>query len=574
MRISRFSCVWCVLAIAAPTALARQHTWRASVTSSGAQANGHSWPSSISSDGRYVAFLSNAPVFGGPGSTQSYYVALLHDNVTGATERIDLDSNGQPALPACDGNTQVSTDGRYVAFRSSSHWLIANDTNGHADIFVRDRQLGTTTRVSVSSTGVESLWNSQNASMTPDGALVAFDSGGRKHVLGDNNLSDDVFVHEMATGATTRVSVDSAGVEGNSHSRYPAISADGRFVAFASAAANLVAGDNNGAWDVFVHDRQTGVTEIASVSSAGIQGVGSPQYWMGPAISGDGHRVVFLCPAADLTALPYRVLVRDRATSQTFGVDDLSIGAPMLIQGLQGLTISADGERVAFASSYVGFAGDVNGINTDIFVRDIASQTTSLESLGPTGVTGNQPSYRPALSADGRFITFTSLAWDLVPDDTNDFQDIFVRDTASYQPTPYCTASVSTGGCTPAWSWNGAPSASATWGWNVRLSGLDRERAALIFYGLAGRTAGSWGGTSFLCVKPPVQRTDLQSTGGVNACDGAIALDWRLFLSDHPTAFGNPLAVGAVVDAQCWYRDPPAPKTTNLSGALEFTIVP
>jgi hypothetical protein len=123
----------------------------------------------------------------------------------------------------------------------------------------------------------------------------------------------------------------------------------------------------------------------------------------------------------------------------------------------------------------------------------------------------------------------------------------------------------------------GTARASATSGFTISVTALEGQKQGLIFYGISGRSIVPWGsgGTSFLCVKSPTQRTSSQSTGGTtNACDGALSVDWLAYLAASPSALGNPFSAGQLVNAQGWYRDPPAVKTTNLSAALEFTVVP
>jgi hypothetical protein len=137
--------------------------------------------------------------------------------------------------------------------------------------------------------------------------------------------------------------------------------------------------------------------------------------------------------------------------------------------------------------------------------------------------------------------------------------------------TTYCTAGTTTNGCAPSISSSGAPSASAGSGFTIAVAGVEGQRSGIVFYGISGATAAPWatGSTSFLCVKPPTQRTAAQSSGGTNnACDGSLTLD------THPGALGNPFAGGETVWTQGWFRDPPAPKTTNLSDALEFVVCP
>jgi hypothetical protein len=145
-------------------------------------------------------------------------------------------------------------------------------------------------------------------------------------------------------------------------------------------------------------------------------------------------------------------------------------------------------------------------------------------------------------------------------------------------PTPvtYCTAGTTANGCVPSIASSGTPSAAATSGFTVSVASLEGQRAALFFYGLSGTLSLPWatGSTSFLCVKPPTQRSAVANTGGnVGQCNGALALDFNTFLHT-PGVLGQPFAGGETVWVQAWFRDPPAPKTTNLSNALRFAVCP
>ncbi len=141
-----------------------------------------------------------------------------------------------------------------MAFESGATNLVSGDTNGKTDVFVHDRQTGQTTRVSVRSDGTQGNGNSEEPFISTDGRYVAFDSEATNLVSGDTNGTWDVFVHDRQTGQTTRVSVRSNGTQGNGASGLPSISTDGRYVAFESGATNLVSGDTNGKTDIFVHD--------------------------------------------------------------------------------------------------------------------------------------------------------------------------------------------------------------------------------------------------------------------------------------------------------------------------------
>ena len=152
-----------------------------------------------------------------------------------------------------------------------------------------------------------------------------------------------------------------------------------------------------------------------------------------------------------------------------------------------------------------------------------------------------------------------------------------VRAYRTPQPvTSYCTAGTTTNGCVPSISGTGTPDANAGSGFTISVANVEGQKSGILFYGISGAQAVAWGtGTSLLCVKAPTQRLDTQSSGGtLNLCDGSLAIDWNAFIASHPTALGNPFAGGETVNAQGWFRDPPSPKTTNLSNALQFVVAP
>jgi Tol biopolymer transport system component len=260
-------------------------------------------------------------------------------------------------------------DGQLVAFGSFSSNLVAGDTNDVDDVFVHDRSTGITDRVSVDSLGAEGNRSSFMSSISADGEFVAFNSDATNLVTGDTNHKYDVFVHDRSTGITERISVDSSGNEANDNSAWGDFSADDRVVSFASAASNLVSADTNGAYDVFVHDRQTGVTERVSVDSSGQQAMGS-------------------------SAEP---------------------------------SISADGQLVAFESDASNLVPGDTGYYQDVFVHDRSTGLTERVSVARSGAQGNDHSYFPAMSADGRMVVFCSWATNLVGGDTNATLDVFVH---------------------------------------------------------------------------------------------------------------------------------------------------
>ena len=290
--------------------------------SSGEPGNGDSEYAWLSSDGRYLAFdsISNNLV---PGDTNGKSDVFLRDLKEGVTTLVSVNTEGTQGNNG-SYDPSVSDDGRFVAFLSRATNLVANDTNSVLDIFVHDRQTLTTTHVSVSSGGVEGNSYCFSPTISANGRYVAFESDSNNLVDGDTNNRRDVFVHDRNTGLTTRASVDSAGGQsvGESDRRY--ISANGRYVAFSSSGINLLPGDSL-AEGIFVHDRNTGATTPVSVNSAGDQANG---YSQSPAISANGRYVTFRSDAKNLVAgATTQVVVRgsDFLPGTGLAVDDATV---------------------------------------------------------------------------------------------------------------------------------------------------------------------------------------------------------------------------------------------------------
>jgi Tol biopolymer transport system component len=268
-----------------------------SVDGLGNQADAFSTDAAISADGRFVAFDSLATnlVAGDRNDARDVFV---HDRTTGATERVSVDNYGFEGT-ADSLRPTISADGRFVAFMSFATNLDPNDFNAVADVFLRDRLLGTTECISVDVNGVAGNDRSESPSLSADGNLVAFHSGASNLVPGDTNGWYDVFVRDRAAVTTTRVSVDSAGSQANYFSVRPAFSADGRVVAFESLASNLVAGDANNTGDVILHTLAAGYTERLSVDS---QGGEADQSSENVSLTGDGRTAAFDSSAMNLVA--------------------------------------------------------------------------------------------------------------------------------------------------------------------------------------------------------------------------------------------------------------------------------
>ncbi|MGI8994660.1 MAG: TolB family protein [Nocardioidaceae bacterium] len=401
-------------------------TLRVSVSSSGLQAHGSSFDPALSANGRYVAFYSAASNLVA-GDTNGVFDVFVRDRTNGVTRRVSVSSSG---LQANRGSLDpsISADGRYVAFSSQSSRLVAGDTNGRTDVFVRDRMNHVTRRVSVSSNGSQVRKGSFVPSISADGRYVAFFSRASHLVAGDTNSADDVFVRDRKNHITRRVSVSSSGLQSNARSDDPSISAHGRYVAFTSLASNLVAGDTNGSYDVFVRDRKNHVSSQVSVSLSGLPADG---FSSEPSVSSGGRYVAFTSFASNLVAEDtngsYDVFVRDRVNGVTSLVSVSSDGLQANLKS-GNPSISAHGRYVAFysyASNLV--AEDTNG-TYDVFVRDGANGATSLASVSSAGLAADGLSGEPSISADGRSLAFTSEASNLVAGDTNSAYDVFVRD--------------------------------------------------------------------------------------------------------------------------------------------------
>jgi Tol biopolymer transport system component len=327
----------------------------------------------------------------------------------------------------------MSADGRFVAFVSSAGNLVAGDTNHLPDVFVHDCVTGRTTRVSVGRGGRQGNGASGFAAISADGRFVAFTSAAWNLVGRDTNGTSDVFVHDRSTGRTRLVSVSSVGVEGNRDSEGPAISAHGRFVAFTSDASNLVAGDTNHIADVFVHDRDTGRTTRVSVSSGGTQAAGFPTGTgsNSPAISADGRYVAFHSEAQNLvrhdTNDTFDIFVRDRRLGTTLRVNVSSNGSQANAETLGSPVISPDGRLVAFTSLATNLVPGDANGITDAFIHDRVTGRTILASVSSNGTQGNDSSSPTAFSLDDRLLALSSYASNLVPGDVNATSDAFLR---------------------------------------------------------------------------------------------------------------------------------------------------
>ncbi len=386
--------------------------------------------SSISADGRYVAFESDATNLA-PGDTNGTNDVFLRDRQLGTTVRMSVDSQGAQG----NGNSfqpTLSGDGRFVVLMSDAGNLVAGDTNGFCDVFLHEIPTGATTLVSLESLGpVQGNQTSANPAFSEGERYLTFASGASNFVPGDVNNRSDIFLRDFQTGSTTLVSVSSSGVQGNMPSDSARVSSDGRYVAFFSTSWTLVPGDANATGDVFVRDLVAGTTEFATLNSSGNQ-VATAMFSTSVSMSSDGRFVAFTASGPFVPADTndtYDVYVRDRTAATTILASVGTSGAPGDGASSGGpCSLSADGRYVAFSSTSTNLVASDTNTFEDVFVRDLVAGTTSLASVSSGGAQANGQCLTPSISPDGRYVAFFSDATNLVPGDTNGVFDVFVRD--------------------------------------------------------------------------------------------------------------------------------------------------
>lgn len=418
---------------------------RVGVSTAGVQPSGGSTTGTdVSADGRFVVFTSDATNLV-PGDLNNAADVFLRDNKTGVTERVSIaDNEAEGGLGGYQG--LVSADGRYVGFTSDSTNLVTGDTNASTDVFVRDRQLATTTRVSLRNGGGQSDGSSFLTAMTPDAKVFVFDSDAELLIgVNDQNFSTDVYVRDRstATAKTQRISVATDGTEGDLDSYGGSISNDGRFVAFMSNASNFDPNDSGVFTDVFVHDRNALAPVTTRVTGMGLDEADADS--QSAAISGDGKVVAFDTDAANLIDPPDGNLTTDvyAKTLATGVYERISVsrdgGDSNNYSFLTG--ISDDSRFVLFQSGATNLVPGTLNASSNSFVRD---RTTGAAYLGATtqrqgepsdpnpGLAGSSPN---AISGDGRYVLFTSTASDVLSsgDANGTVADVYLRSN----PVPY-----------------------------------------------------------------------------------------------------------------------------------------
>ena len=328
-------------------------------------------------------------------------------------------SNERGAGNNWSSHPSVSGDGRFITFLSAADNLVANDTNGVADIFVRDRLSGITERVSISSTGAQMDAPAELPMICADGRVVVFQSQATNLIPGDGVIQTDIYTHDRLTGITERISVNDRGERGNGNSTSPSISADGRYIAFRSEASNLVHNDTNSVSDVFIRDRLTGHTFRASVSSRGQQADAPSGEQV--LLTQDGRTVIFSSQAHTLA-----VSISDEPRLYLYN---------RVLAKIEYINLPIDGrERIVYqiaASRSAGVVAALNLVGGDlfeilIFDRD-TFQTQTLTSFPATQNTLAAPP-QITLSSDGSYLTAT------IPGENNSMElQRFALETDQFQ---------------------------------------------------------------------------------------------------------------------------------------------
>jgi Tol biopolymer transport system component len=575
-------CAGALVAAASAGPVAAQAISLESVTTGGMQGNEASFGGVISDDGRFVAFWSYAYDLV-PGDGNATIDIFVRDRVSGATERVSVDSSGLEGNDSSYGPS-ISSDGRFVAFVSTATNLVPGDTNAGWDIFLRDRQAGTTIRANVGSNGEEANANSTEPRISPDGRYLVFSSFASTLVPGDTNGTWDVFVRDLSLGTTTRVSLDSNGLQANSSSIEPAISADGRYVAFSSLATNLVPGDVNNRQDVFLRDLASGTTSLVSVRSDGAQ---ANHISSGASLSGDGSFVAFESRATNLTAEatgPFvEVFLRDvvGGTTTLVSIDGIGLEANNTSRGA---SISADGRTVAFTSLAGNIVPGDGNHDGDVFVRDMLAGATRRVSVNERVEEGNARSGmnnagvpNVSMSPDARYVAFGSNATNLVHGDANGFTDVFVHERPAVGFSSHCDPGVVGGAiecpCSnpPAGAGRGCDNSSVTGGAVLAARGIaslahdslvfttnsEKPTAlSVVMQGTAGLVNGAVYGQGVRCVggAPLCRLFTKQASGGSITAPDFGAGDPTV--SARSAAKGNPIHAGETRWYLVYYRDP------------------
>jgi hypothetical protein len=407
----------------------------------GDQANDQTYSPSISDDGRYVVFLSWADNLVAGDANGGLDIFILDTQSDSLSMAVFAASNGQPNDLVLE--PRISANGQYIVFTSIATNLDSACTNNsYADIFVyaiADGAPGTFQCVSLGVGGAEPNGPSEHPAISADGRYVVFTSTATNLVSGVTDGHKHVYMRDRDTGSTTIISLSSDETVANGNSDNPSVSADGRYVVFESSATNLLGagGDTNSMPDIFLRDRTAGTTiRISAAYNPGEQPNGPSTY---PTISSDGTRVAFLSSAGNLipnVSGVTNVFLRD-LPSQTTTLVSMSNSGEAANSDSYGARISSDGMHVVFSSVATNLVVGESSGTVQIYLRDFVNSATFKLSESSSGEEGNDASIAPGITEHGNWITFLSDATNLVSADTNGYSDVFMLErTNPPQPPP------------------------------------------------------------------------------------------------------------------------------------------
>lgn len=397
-----------------------------SVDNEGNFGTGDSNNPAISANGRFVVYHSRAEnlVANDTNNASDIY---YYDKKTKTTYRLTEGAQGEGNNDSADAH--VSGNGRYVAYSSAASNLVQDDTNERNDIFLYDSKKSTTLRISVDKFGRQGNSGSFLPDISADGRFIIYESLANNLVPKDRNQFRDIFLYDTRTGLTRLISITQSNIQGNGSSYKPSISANGRYAAFSSDASNFAANDTNNASDVFLYDIKTRIVTLISVNAEGTPGNGRS---FDAHISGNGRFVIYSSNAGNLvegdTNAEYDIFLYDRKKNTTQRISTNSLGEQANGNSF-GPRISTKGRFIAYVSDAANLVDNDSNQLPDIFRFDRKTGITSRISLNAKGaeVTG-AGSFSPDINTNGRYVVFKSYATDLVEGDINEHSDIFLND--------------------------------------------------------------------------------------------------------------------------------------------------
>jgi len=550
----------------------------ASVSATGAPGSLASYVPQVSDDGRYVGFLSQAQNFTTPPQSPLNFSEdlFVKDVWTGELVQCNVKSTGQASTSSVY-DFFLQGNGRGIAFHTNDS-LVPEDSNTFTDVYYRDLDAQTTEVITLAHTGATAV-GGVLADISANGRYVLFASGSPNLVLGDLNSATDFFVRDRQLGVNELVSLTAAGtLSYGGVSPDAGVSDDGRFIAYITAASDIVPGDTNNVRDIFLRDRLLGTTTLATVAPDGSFANGAtPQV----RLSGSGRWLAFQSYATNLTPDPVlgfqsMIFLRDNLLGVTRLVSKSIDGSPAADCGVP--RISGDGRFVAFASEGENFVPVPTGFFSDGYIYDVERD----EICWVTRNAGNGPLNALAgvhsISHDGRFLAVGTAANNNVsPDGPGHptLDDAFVLDRSNPGPYYYCTRAQIPLGCAAALDVQGLPQASASTGFQISSSELPNDSRCGLLYSLTGSQEQPFG-VGTLCLRPPLSRAGFTSSAGtlgVVDCSGSFKFDFNSYMA----AGTDPaLLPGTWVWAQIWYRDPQhqGARRHATTGAVSFVIRP